>query len=63
VVRPLSIPAADPFGSCATGNGQAIRWMDFLKHQIKAVKAAILGFNFWRNRLFCDLSKLVGPGF
>ena len=27
VVRPLSIPAADPFGTCATGNGQAIRWI------------------------------------
>lgn len=52
VVRPLSIPAADPFGSCATGNGQAIRWMHFLKHQIKAVKDAILGVNFWRKHTF-----------
>jgi len=28
VVRPLSIPAADPFGTCATGNGQAIRFLN-----------------------------------
>ena len=52
MVRPLSIPAADPFGSCATGNGQAIRWMHFLKHQIKAGKDAILGVNFWRKHTF-----------